>query len=362
MNTVIHANDYFDNVLPMNNNFLEQDNSALELLKHENDHLMELLISQYLVHTVVNTLAVINDYKTMQQSFMDEYNETLVLKAELAKKNDMIEKAIYNELSKRCSRLENRYAPEFKKFFIINELQAQLKAKNVSIEKLKEHIANIKGKNVVESNNMAARVDYLKHTQENADILHEIFEHVRELRPLDSDFASACNFVTRIQELFVYVIATCPSLKHVSDKLVAVTPMNMTRKVRFAESKDTSKDKPQTRVQPQEKLTTNKAMSPSTGVSSSTKASGSKPRNNTKKDRITQTSSSNKTTNKVEDQPRIAKSNLNNVNRVSKTVYNANVKHFVLNVNSKLICATCHECMFDAIHDLFVSIVGSFIS
>ncbi|GJU89595.1 hypothetical protein Tco_1302018 [Tanacetum coccineum] len=96
-------------------------------------------------------------------------------------------------------------------------------------------------------------------------------------------------------------------------------------------------------------------MSPSIGVSSSTEASGSKPRSNTKKDRITQTSSSKKKTNKVEDQPRISKSSLNNTNRVSKEVCNANVKRSVLNVNSKLICATCHEFMFDAIHGLCVS-------
>ncbi|GJZ10764.1 reverse transcriptase domain-containing protein [Tanacetum coccineum] len=73
------------------------------------------------------------------------------------------------------------------------------------------------------------------------------------------------------------------------------------------------------------------------------------------KDRITQSSSNNKKTNKVEDQPRIAKSSLNNTNRVSKTVCNVNVKHSVLNENFELICATCHECMFDAIHDLYVS-------
>ncbi|GKB77044.1 retrovirus-related pol polyprotein from transposon TNT 1-94 [Tanacetum coccineum] len=94
-------------------------------------------------------------------------------------------------------------------------------------------------------------------------------------------------------------------------------------------------------------------MSPSTGVSSSTEASGSKPRSNTIKDRISQTSCSNKKKNKVEAHPRIAKSSLNNTNRVSKTV--CNVKHSVLNANSKLVCATCHECMFDAIHDLCVS-------
>ncbi|GKD35932.1 integrase, catalytic region, zinc finger, CCHC-type containing protein, partial [Tanacetum coccineum] len=96
-------------------------------------------------------------------------------------------------------------------------------------------------------------------------------------------------------------------------------------------------------------------MSTSTRVSSSTEASESKPRRNTKKDRITQTSSSNKKQNKVEDQPRIAKSSLNNSNCVSKTICNANVKHYVLNANYELICATCHECMFDAIHDLYVS-------
>ncbi|GJZ11340.1 hypothetical protein Tco_0546099 [Tanacetum coccineum] len=73
MNNVMHANDHFDNVLPANNNSLEHDNSALELLKHENDRLIELLISQNLVHTAVNSLATINDYKSMKQSFLDEY-------------------------------------------------------------------------------------------------------------------------------------------------------------------------------------------------------------------------------------------------------------------------------------------------
>ncbi|GJX36135.1 hypothetical protein Tco_0247692 [Tanacetum coccineum] len=102
-NIVMHVNDHSDNVLPVNHNSLEHDNSALELLKHENDHLIKLLISQDLVHTVVNSLATINDYKSMQQSFMDEYKETLVLKVELAKMIDMIKKAVYNELSKRCS-------------------------------------------------------------------------------------------------------------------------------------------------------------------------------------------------------------------------------------------------------------------
>ncbi|GJV55221.1 hypothetical protein Tco_1456226 [Tanacetum coccineum] len=214
MNTVMHANDHSDNVLPADNNSLEHDNSALEVLKREN----------------------------------------------------------------------------------VNELQAQLKAKNVSIEKLKEHIANIKRKNVVESG---------QNVHNSNVVTSKVYK--LDLQPLSP------------LELPVYVSATCLSLKLVSKKLVAVTPINRDRKV------------------------------------SSTEASGSKPRSNTKKDRITQTSSSKKKTNKVEDQPRISKSSLNNTNRVSKEVCNANVKRSVLNVNSKLICATCHEFMFDAIHGLCVS-------
>ncbi|GJT43437.1 hypothetical protein Tco_0952152 [Tanacetum coccineum] len=108
MNTVMHANDHYENVLHVNNNSLVYDNSAIDPLKHENDRLMELLISQDLVHTAVNSLATINDYKSMEQCFVDEYEENLKLQTELATKNDMIEKAAYNELSKQCSRLENR--------------------------------------------------------------------------------------------------------------------------------------------------------------------------------------------------------------------------------------------------------------
>ncbi|GJX06178.1 hypothetical protein Tco_0194110 [Tanacetum coccineum] len=218
---------------------------VMNVVMHANDHHDNLLISQDLVHIAVNSLATINDYKSMKQSFVDEYEENLKLHTKLANKNDMIEKAVYNKLSKRCSRLENR----------INELQAQLGAKNASIAKLKEHIVNLKGKNIVESvqnvhnlnvvtskvykldlpplfpcikNNMAAHVDYVKHTQTNANILREIVEDAKELRPLDLDgnLASACKFVTRIQELLVYVSATCPSTKHVSDKLVADRPKN----------------------------------------------------------------------------------------------------------------------------------------
>ncbi|GJW59412.1 retrovirus-related pol polyprotein from transposon TNT 1-94 [Tanacetum coccineum] len=134
------------NELSVNNNRLDNDNLALELLKMDNDHLMELLIYQDLVHTHVNSLTAIIDYQSMLQSFINEYEENLELLTELAKKSDMVEKAVYNKLLNRCSKLEN--------WCISLEIKLQQqkeKAKNVSINKLKEHIVNLKGKNVVDS-------------------------------------------------------------------------------------------------------------------------------------------------------------------------------------------------------------------
>ncbi|GJW48873.1 hypothetical protein Tco_0080519 [Tanacetum coccineum] len=66
----------------------------------ENERLLELLLSQDLVHNAVNSLAEIIDYQNMEKSFLNEYAECVELKAELSKKNEMVEKAVYDELSK----------------------------------------------------------------------------------------------------------------------------------------------------------------------------------------------------------------------------------------------------------------------
>ncbi|GJV37331.1 hypothetical protein Tco_1409808 [Tanacetum coccineum] len=100
-------------------------------------------------------------------------------------------------------------------------------------------------------------------------------------------------------------------------------------------------------------LTCLKLVLPSIRMKSSTSASRSQPSGNFKNNRISQTTSSN-IKNKVEDHPRSVKSSSNKKNRVSEPICNANVTHSMLNVNSELICATCNECMFDAIHDLCV--------
>ncbi|GJY99674.1 hypothetical protein Tco_0517104, partial [Tanacetum coccineum] len=73
----------------------------------ENECLLDLLLSQDLVHTAMNSLAEIIDYQSMEKSFLDEYSKCVELKAELSKKKEMVEKVVYDELSKRCARMEN---------------------------------------------------------------------------------------------------------------------------------------------------------------------------------------------------------------------------------------------------------------
>ncbi|GJR33572.1 retrovirus-related pol polyprotein from transposon TNT 1-94 [Tanacetum coccineum] len=152
--------------------------------------------------------------------------------------------------------------------------------------------------------NREVHIDYLRNTQEQANILREIVEQAKVTQPLDGELDLACKYTTRIQELLVYVQDTCPNAITPNTRKVVLTPMNNVKKVR------------------------------------------SKPPGNKKNDRISQTPSRNKK-NKVEAQPR----KVNNSNRVVKPVYDVDVKHSLSNTNSEILCATCNKSMFDGVHD-----------
>ncbi|GJS65506.1 retrovirus-related pol polyprotein from transposon TNT 1-94 [Tanacetum coccineum] len=285
MNIVMHVDSVSINMLPANNKCLAHDNFEIEHLEQENDHLFELLLSQDIVHICVNSLATLTNYAKMKQDYIDEYNENLVLRPELAKKEHVIEKKFFNEV---------------------------LNAKDVFITNLRKHIKSLKGKNVIEKDatpnkakiiaprmfkldleplspkvlkNKDVHIDYIKHTQENADILQELVEHARALRPLDSDLDSAYKYAKRIQEVLVYVTATCPSLAKPSEKLVAVTPLNKNKNIRFTEPAISSSNTQQ-QIDSHKTQDSNKPMLPSTGMKSSTSASRSQPSSNTKNNRI----------------------------------------------------------------------------
>ncbi|GJV99000.1 hypothetical protein Tco_1554252 [Tanacetum coccineum] len=257
VNIVMHADVKSVNVLPVQNTFLD-DNIALDVMKMENDRLMELLVSQDLVHTAVNSLPAINNYKSMERSYIEEYERNLKLAVEILQ---------MNELSKTCSRLKQ---------------QSQLQAKDTTISNLKKHIQELKGKTVADCREYVNTPKTTWITKENADTLRDIVEQARTSNPLDNAFAYACMYTKQIQELLVYVSDTCPSSPSRSEKLVVGTPINKARKVTFAKTSTTSENNTQNRVDLHKTQTTNKPLVPSTSVKSSTNASGSIPKSTTK--------------------------------------------------------------------------------
>ncbi|GJY34287.1 hypothetical protein Tco_0418756 [Tanacetum coccineum] len=251
------------------------------------------------------------------------------------------------------------------------DLKAQIQDKVFVITSLKNDLRKLKGKEIVENvvhtpsattiapgmfkldlvplpprllQNRDAHIDYLRHTQEQANTLREIVKQAKEKQPLDSELDFACKYATRIQELLVYVQDTCPNAITPSTKKVDVSPMNNVKKVRFAEPFTSSSNIKQ--VESSNTLDSNTPVLSSTGVKCSTSNCGSKPPGNKRNDRISQTPSRNKK-NKVEAQPR----KVNKMNRVVKPVCDVDVKHSLSNANSEILCATCNKSMFDGVHD-----------
>ncbi|GJS54752.1 hypothetical protein Tco_0628114 [Tanacetum coccineum] len=221
---VMHADSILAKVLLVDNKCLMNDNLEIKRLEQENDHLFELLLYQDLVHICVNSFAVRNDCREMKQ----------------------------------VKRKEN-----------VVEIDVRLNNPNVIAPRMfKLDLAPLAPKLL---NNRDAHIYYITHSREHADILCDIVEHTRALRPLDNDVDSACKIVQRIQEVIVYVKDTCPSLTKPSEKLVVVTLLNKNKKVRFAEA-TTSSSNTKKQADSYKTQDSNKPMLPSTGMKSSTSA------------------------------------------------------------------------------------------
>ncbi|GJY11393.1 retrovirus-related pol polyprotein from transposon TNT 1-94 [Tanacetum coccineum] len=163
------------------------------LVMHANSVPVNVLLANHKclvdVHMCVNSLATLTNYAKMEQDYIDEYSENLVLKAELAKKEQMVEKV----------------APPNNATVIAPGMF------KLDLEPLSPK---------------------------------ELVEHAKALRPLDSDLDSACKYAKRIKEVLVYVTATCPSLTKPIKKLVMITPLNKNRKVRMKSSTSASRSQP----------------------------------------------------------------------------------------------------------------------
>nr|GEV06461.1 retrotransposon protein, putative, Ty1-copia subclass [Tanacetum cinerariifolium] len=244
-----------------------------------------------------------------------------------------------------------------------SDLNTSLQEKALVITALKDTLSKLKGKPVVNEavtlhpidpelpkidvaplapklrNNRTAHNDYLKHTLEETATLREIVENERLLNPLNTSLDYACKYTKHIQELLIILNQTCPCINDLGTKLMAVTPINNNKRIRFTEHIPSSGNIP-IKTPPFTNVVSNKPVLSSTGVTLPTSASGSQPQGNTKEDRIQQTQSRAKK-NMLKDHPRNARPSLHNKKSVVNTKAISYVPNSKLNVNFDLKYATC---------------------
>ncbi|GJY18464.1 hypothetical protein Tco_0389955 [Tanacetum coccineum] len=295
---------------------------------NENERLLEQVISKDIVNIIVNSSV---DNASVN---MHECKKCLKLETELLNKKDFIEKETYDKLFRR--KLKGKALVDNN----VSNHPSDPELHQVNVEPITPKLLNKR----------TAHSAYIKHSQEEAAVLRDLVDHIKANYPLDPLLESACKYTKLIQEMLSKISKTCPSINSSGEQLVAVTPMNKVKRVRFTEPVTSSRN---TKTAHTSNLASNKPMLSSTGVKQSTSASGSQPSGNTKKDKIQQTPSST-LKNKVEAHPRKVKSSLKNKDCVVAPKGTAHVQHSKLNANYELKCVKCNGCMLSDNHDLCV--------
>ncbi|GKC94660.1 hypothetical protein Tco_1160102, partial [Tanacetum coccineum] len=232
-----------------------------------------------------------------------------------------------------------------------SDLNAQLQEKVFANAALKNELWKLKGKNVVDTSVLKPNATIAPGMFKlDIEPISPRFKNNRDAHEIYIEKTIEHSDTLRGFELLVYVSQTFHNSAKPSEKLVAVTPMNKDKRVRFAKPITSSSNIPK-QTDSLKTKDSNKPLLTSTGVKPTTSASGPKPSGNTKNNRITRTPSSNQK-NKVEDHSRKVKSSLNKMNSVFEPVSNALVKHSVRNDKFESICAICNKCLFDLNHDM----------
>ncbi|GJR61260.1 hypothetical protein Tco_1503422 [Tanacetum coccineum] len=182
-----------------------------EELLLENDRLLQQIMSQDVLLTVMNSMSLIGETVNMERKRNESCDKCFNLDAELLKSqnahNDHLKKYFKNNDLK--AQLQDKDTFVFKdKFDSIKRTRVLTKEQSDSlIEKLnlkcaenEDLKAQIQDKLDLEPlaprllKNREAHIDYLKYTQEQADILREIFEQAKSKQPLDKELNFALRF------------------------------------------------------------------------------------------------------------------------------------------------------------------------
>nr|GEX59019.1 hypothetical protein [Tanacetum cinerariifolium] len=242
--------------------------------------------------TVIRKLKEI--IKSLSRNVSDEINEREHLKSIFKDQFDLIKKTRVQSKEHSDSLIAQINAKSIK----TSDLNAELQENVFVITTLKEELRKLKRKCDVDSavsksspitiasemlkidmepialkllKNMTAHSNNLKYTQEQATILREVVEQGISQNPLKNSLDHACKYTKRIQELLIIIRQTCPSINNSGDKLMAVTPKNKGKTVRFTKI-FTSSGNTNTKTYSSSSLVFNKPVLSSIGIKSSTSA------------------------------------------------------------------------------------------
>nr|GEV23261.1 hypothetical protein [Tanacetum cinerariifolium] len=166
-------------------------------------------------------------------------------------------------------------------------------------------------------NNRNAHLDYLRNLKESVEIIRDIIEEAKVVRPLDRSIVSACRYTQHSQELLEYAIGTCPRGSQQRAKQLAHTLLIRKKQVTATKPSDRQDSNKNKHVVTQKIQKTNVPVPYSTGVKCCPKASGSQPKSNHKTNWISPAKGANKLP--VEDLPRTNKSHLRTTNHIDSS-------------------------------------------
>ncbi|GJY11481.1 retrovirus-related pol polyprotein from transposon TNT 1-94 [Tanacetum coccineum] len=189
----------------------------------ENDQLLDQIISQDIVNIVVSSSLDMNTYVNVNSSVvMNDYvncvercNKCLKLEAKLIKQHKMVEKDEYNRLSKSFSKVEqhcislelamqlnkfffqknntsvNQIKPSFDQLFELNNLKAELQAKDTTIKKLKANIKRLKKTST--TNSMRKDIDEIDTI--NIELEHRVAKLIAKNEHLKQTYKQLYNSI-----------------------------------------------------------------------------------------------------------------------------------------------------------------------
>ncbi|GJX20447.1 retrovirus-related pol polyprotein from transposon TNT 1-94, partial [Tanacetum coccineum] len=327
----------------------------------DNDQLLNQIMSQEIVHIVVNSV----DTLDVKKSCVNDCKKHCI-SLELA---TQLNQAIFQ----RENSSEKLNVPTFNQLFEINELKAQSQEKDTVIRKLKDRIKSLSAKDSVEKvkkdideietisielehsvAKLLSKNENLRKEREHLKSIYiDQFDSIRKTR-IQSKEQSLKNELRKLKGKNVINTAVSKPNATIAPGMFkfGIEPISP----RLKNNKDAYEVYIEKTIEYTDTLhgfvESARTQNPSEPLLEfACIASGSKPSGNTKNNRIMRPPRSNQK-NKVEDHFRKVKSSLNKMNSVSEPISNALVKHSVRNAKFESICAICNKCLFDANHDM----------